>query len=204
MNIVLLGAPGAGKGTQALRMEERYKLKHISTGDIFRQHMRRQTEVGNLARSYIKKGQLVPDDVTLKIVSIALEEAGNKDFLLDGFPRNTKQAEMLDELVTIDKVINIDVDKGVLTDRICGRRSCVECGYTAHISALNGSACPKCGCEMVQRMDDREDTVRDRLRVYEEQTAPLIEYYGAKGILVNVDGMGSPEEVFAEIGKVLG
>ena len=204
MNIVLLGAPGAGKGTQALRMEERYKLKHISTGDIFRQHMRRQTEVGNLARSYIKKGQLVPDDVTLKIVSIALEEAGNKDFLLDGFPRNTKQAEMLDELVKIDKVINIDVDKAVLTDRICGRRSCVECGYTAHISALNGSACPKCGCEMVQRMDDREDTVRDRLRVYEEQTAPLIEYYGAQGILVNVDGMGSPEEVFAEIGKVLG
>ena len=204
MNIVLLGAPGAGKGTQALRMEERYKLEHISTADIFRQHMRRQTEVGNLARSYIKKGQLVPDDVTLKIVSIALEEAGNKNFLLDGFPRNTKQAEMLDELVKIDKVINIDVDKAVLTDRICGRRSCVECGYTAHISALNGSACPKCGCEMVQRMDDREDTVRDRLRVYEEQTAPLIEYYGAKGILVNVDGMGSPEEVFAEIGKVLG
>lgn len=204
MNIVLLGAPGAGKGTQALRMEERYKLKHISTGDIFRQHMRRQTEVGNLARSYIKKGQLVPDDVTLKIVSIALDEAGNKDFLLDGFPRNTRQAEMLDELVKIDKVINIDVDKAVLTDRICGRRSCVECGYTAHISALSGTACPKCGCEMVQRMDDREETVKDRLRVYEEQTAPLIEYYGAKGILVNVDGMGSPEEVFAEIGKVLG
>ena len=101
-------------------------------------------------------------------------------------------------------MINIDVDKAVLTDRFCGRRSCVECCYTAHISALNGSACPKCGCEMVQRMDDREDTVRDRLRVYEEQTAPLIEYYGAKGILVNVDGMGSPEEVFAEIGKVLG
>ena len=204
MNIVLLGAPGAGKGTQALRMEERYKLRHISTGDIFRQHMRRQTEVGNLARSYIKKGQLVPDDVTFKIVASALGEAGNENFLLDGFPRNTNQAAMLDGLVKIDKAINIDVDMSVLTDRICGRRSCIECGYTAHVSTLSDSVCPKCGCEMVQRMDDREETVRDRLRVYEEQTAPLIEYYRERGVLVNVNGMGSPEEVFAEIGKVLG
>ena len=205
MNIVLLGAPGAGKGTQALRMEEHYKLTHISTGDIFRHHMRRQTDIGNLARSYIKKGQLVPDEVTLKIVSLALEETKFKDFLLDGFPRNTHQAELLDGLVKIDKVIDIDVDHAVLTDRICGRRSCVECGYTAHVSTLeDSSVCPKCGCEMHQRMDDMEETVKSRLSVYAEQTAPLIGYYKSKGLLVTVDGMGTPDEVFAEIRKVLG
>lgn len=204
MNVVLLGAPGAGKGTQALRMEERYKLKHISTGDIFRHHMRQQTEVGNLARSYIKKGQLVPDEVTLKIVSLALEEVKFANFLLDGFPRNLKQAEQLDELVKIDKVIDIDVDHAVLTDRICGRRSCVECGYTTHVSMLeDASICPKCGCEMYQRMDDKEETVKNRLAVYAAQTAPLIDYYEKKGILVRVSGMGTPEQVFAEIRKVL-
>ena len=204
MNVVLLGAPGAGKGTQALRMEERYKLKHISTGDIFRHHMRQQTEVGNLARSYIKKGQLVPDEVTLKIVSLALEEVKFANFLLDGFPRNLRQAEQLDELVKIDKVIDIDVDHAVLTDRICGRRSCVECGYTTHVSMLDdASVCPKCGCEMYQRMDDKEETVKNRLAVYAAQTAPLIDYYEKKGILVRVSGMGTPEQVFAEIRKVL-
>ena len=205
MNIVLLGAPGAGKGTQAQRMEDHYKLMHISTGDIFRHHMRRQTEIGNLARSYIKKGQLVPDEVTLKIVSLALEEAKFENFLLDGFPRNTNQAEMLDGLVRIDKVIDIDVDHAVLTDRICGRRSCVECGYTAHISQLDDEGtCPKCGCEMHQRMDDKEETVKSRLEVYAAQTAPLIDYYKSKGLLVTVSGMGTPDEVFAEIRKVLG
>ncbi len=205
MNIVLLGAPGAGKGTQALRIEEHYKLKHISTGDIFRHHMRQQTEVGNLARYYIKKGQLVPDEVTLKIVSLALEEVNYSDFLLDGFPRNINQAEKLDEIVKIDKVIDIAVDHAVLTDRICGRRSCVECGYTTHISMLeNASVCPRCGCDMYQRMDDMEETVKSRLEVYAAQTAPLIDYYEKKGVLVRVDGMGTPEEVFAEIRKVLG
>lgn len=204
MNIVLLGAPGAGKGTQALRMEERYKLRHISTGDIFRHHMRVQTDIGNLARSYIKKGQLVPDEVTFAIVSGALDEAGRENFLLDGFPRNLAQAEKLDEFARIDKVIDIDVDFSVLTDRICGRRSCMECGYTAHVSDLPDGTCPKCGSDMHQRIDDREETVRSRLDVYARQTAPLIDYYEKKGVLVRVSGMGSPDEVFAEIRKVLG
>ena len=204
MNIVLLGAPGAGKGTQALRMEERYKLKHISTGDIFRQHMRRQTEVGNLARSYIKKGQLVPDDVTLKIVSIALEEAGNKDFLLDGFPRNTNQAEMLDGLVRIDKAIDIDVDHAVLTDRICGRRMC-SCGATYHVSTLGGATtCAKCGKPLYRRDDDNPETVEARLNTYAAQTAPLVDYYAAQGKLCTVNGgAGSPEQVFAAIAAEL-
>ena len=204
MNIILLGAPGAGKGTQALRIEENYKIKHISTGDIFRHHMRQQTEIGNLARSYIKKGQLVPDEVTLKIVEIALDEVGKTDFMLDGFPRNINQAIELDKLVSIDKVINIDVDPVVLTDRICGRRNCMECGYTAHVSTLGDGVCPKCGGEMYQRVDDQEDTVKSRLEVYTAQTAPLIEYYAQQGKLASVNGMGAPDEVFAEIKKVLG
>ncbi len=204
MNIILLGAPGAGKGTQATRIEENYNLKHISTGDIFRHHMRQQTEVGMLARSYIKKGQLVPDEVTLRIVEIALKDAGMKDFMLDGFPRNINQAEALDKIVGIDKVIDISVDFDVLTERICGRRNCLECGYTTHVSQLKGGVCPKCGGEMQQRMDDKEETVKSRLTVYSEQTAPLIEYYKSQGKLFTVDGMGTPDEVFGEVRKVLG
>lgn len=205
MNIILLGAPGAGKGTQASKIEEQYHLKHISTGDIFRHHMRQQTEVGMLARSYIKKGQLVPDEVTLQIVRLALDEAENKNFMLDGFPRNINQAKQLDALVGIDKVIDIAVEFDVLMDRICGRRSCLDCGYTTHVSALHGAeTCPKCGCAMHQRMDDREDTVKSRLTVYTEQTAPLIEYYKAQGKLFTVNGMGDPDAVFAEVKKVLG
>ncbi len=205
MNIILLGAPGAGKGTQATRIEEHYNVRHISTGDIFRHHMRQQTEIGQLARSYIKKGLLVPDEVTLRIVGIALEESKNENFMLDGFPRNINQATELDKIARIDKVINIAVDFDVLMDRICGRRNCPECGYTTHVSQLGGEGtCPKCGSEMQQRMDDREDTVKSRLTVYTEQTAPLIEFYKAQGKLFEVDGMGTPDEVFAEVRKVLG
>ena len=204
MNIVLLGAPGAGKGTQALRMQEHYKLKHISTGDIFRHHMRQQTEVGNLARYYIKKGQLVPDEVTLKIVSLALEEVNYSDFLLDGFPRNINQAEKLDEIVKIDKVIDIAVDHAVLTDRICGRRMC-SCGASYHVSTLGGATtCAKCGKPLYRREDDNPQTVGARLDTYASQTAPLADYYSAQGKLVTVDGgCGTPQEVFALISAQL-
>lgn len=205
MNIILLGAPGAGKGTQASRIEEKYKLKHISTGDMFRYHIRQQTEIGIVAREYIKKGQLVPDEVTLKIVETALAQCNKSNFMLDGFPRNIHQAIMLDEIVKIDKVIDIEVDFGILTDRISGRRNCTDCGYTAHISTLaDKTACPRCGAEMQQRLDDREETVKERLKVYEEQTAPLIEYYKSQGKLCVVDGMGTPDAVFGEVKKILG
>lgn len=205
MNIILLGAPGAGKGTQATRIEETYKLTHISTGDIFRRHMRQQTEIGEEARAYIKKGQLVPDEVTLRIVKSALDEVDSQNFMLDGFPRNINQAKQLDGVAKIDKVIDISVDFDILTERICGRRSCLDCGYTTHVSKLGeDNTCPKCGCEMVQRVDDREETVKSRLKVYSEQTAPLIEYYKKQGKLITVNGMGTPDEVFEEVKKVLG
>ncbi|MBQ7227833.1 MAG: adenylate kinase [Clostridia bacterium] len=205
MNIILLGAPGAGKGTQATRIQENYKVKHISTGDIFRYNIKQQTEIGVLAQSYIQKGQLVPDEVTCKIVEIALNEINNENFMLDGFPRNINQAQVLDKLVKIDKVIDISVDLGALTERICGRRSCTACGNLTHVSRLGGkNTCEKCGGELIQRSDDKEETVKSRLAVYSEQTAPLIEYYKAQGKLVSVNGMGTPDEVFEEVKKVLG
>ena len=158
-----------------------------------------------LAQSYIQKGQLVPDEVTCKIVEIALNEINNENFMLDGFPRNINQAQVLDKLVKIDKVIDISVDLGALTERICGRRSCTACGNLTHVSRLGGkNTCEKCGGELIQRSDDKEETVKSRLAVYSEQTAPLIEYYKAQGKLVSVNGMGTPDEVFEEVKKVLG
>ena len=205
MNIILLGAPGAGKGTQATRIQENYKVKHISTGDIFRYNIKQQTEIGVVAQSYINNGQLVPDEVTCKIVENALNEIGNENFMLDGFPRNINQAKVLDTLVNVDKVIDISVDLDALMGRICGRRNCPVCGLNTHVSMLGGSdVCTQCGAKLVQRADDKEETVKSRLNVYTEQTAPLIEYYKAQGKLVSVDGMGKPDEVFEEIKKVLG
>ena len=203
MNIILLGAPGEGKGTQATRIEEEFGLTHVSTGDIFRRHMRQETPIGKKARSYIKKGQLVPDEVTIELVRTTLEELGNNNFMLDGFPRNINQAEALGKTSNIDCVIDISVDFGVLMDRICGRRSCLECGYTTHISVCPDGTCPKCGSELVQRMDDKEETVKQRLEVYKNETAPLVEYYTRLGKLRTVNGMKSPDEVFEEIKKVL-
>ena len=201
MNIILLGAPGAGKGTQATRISEKFGLPHISTGDIFRDNIKRQTEIGMLAKSYTDKGQLVPDEVTCEIVKGRLQNADCKDgYLLDGFPRNLFQAEELDKFSKVDAVINIDIDLSLLMDRLCGRRVCKECGESYHVNFLNGkTVCEKCGGEMYQRKDDNEETVGNRLSVYSEQTAPLIKFYSEKGVLRNVDGVGSIEEVFARI-----
>ena len=203
MNIILLGAPGAGKGTQADFIKTHYGVKHISTGDIFRYNIKNATEIGKVAKAYIDKGQLVPDEVTLKIVETALDEIGKQNFMLDGFPRNINQAIELDKTVSIDKVINISIDQSVLMDRICGRRSCSSCGNLTHITKLSDGKCPKCGEDMIQRADDKEETVKSRLEVYENQTAPLIEYYTKQGKILTVDGMGSPEEVFEQVKKVL-
>ena len=205
MNIILLGAPGAGKGTQATRISEKFGLPHISTGDIFRDNIKRGTEIGLLAKSYTDKGQLVPDEVTCKIVEGRLQEDDCKDgYLLDGFPRNLFQAQELDKFSKVDAVLNIDVDLSLLMARLCGRRVCKNCGESYHVDFLGGKAdCERCGGELYQRKDDNEETVGNRLRVYNEQTAPLIEYYTKKGVLRSVNGVGDIEEVFARICEVL-
>jgi len=201
MNIILLGAPGAGKGTLASRIVEEFALPHISTGDIFRENIKNETEIGLLAKSYIDKGQLVPDEVTCKIVEerIAREDC-KKGFMLDGFPRNTAQADALAKITNIDMVINIDVDFSLLMDRICGRRICKDCGEGTHLKWLNGSnACPKCGGELTQRKDDNPETVGSRLSVYKEQTQPLIEYYTKQDVIFNVEGSGTPQQTFQAV-----
>ena len=205
MNIILLGAPGAGKGTQASKIVQAYRLPHISTGDIFRENIKNQTPVGVLAKSYIDKGQLVPDAVTCEIVEerIELDDCKN-GYMLDGFPRTIAQAEALDKMAKVDVVINIDVDLSLLIDRLCGRRVCKDCGESYHVSRLNGAmTCTRCGGELFQRKDDNPETVRKRLEVYNAQTAPLISYYEKKGLLFNVQGNATPEEVFASVSKKL-
>lgn len=205
MNIILLGAPGAGKGTQAVRIADQYTIPHISTGDIFRENIRNNTELGALAKSFIDKGQLVPDEVTVEIVKdrLAKDDCG-RGYLLDGFPRTLAQAEALGQFADIDTVINIDIDLGLLLKRLIGRRVCPGCGASYHVDTLNGAtACAKCGAGLIHREDDTESVVQSRLNVYTEQTAPLIEYYGNKGVLLNVDGGKSIDAVFEDIKKLL-
>jgi adenylate kinase len=209
MNIVLLGAPGAGKGTQASLIEARYNLLHISTGDIFRANIKGGTEIGKLAKSYIDAGKLVPDQVTCDIVKDRLTwDDAQSGYMLDGFPRNIFQAEELDKFAKIDLCINIDVDTSLLMDRICGRRVC-SCGESYHVSTLNGATtCKKCGKELYQRADDNPQTVKPRLETYFSQTAPLIDYYQKQGKLLTIEsGTKNPSEVFeaikAELDKYL-
>ena len=207
MNIILLGAPGAGKGTQATKISDKYALPHISTGDIFRENIKNQTEIGLLAKSYIDKGQLVPDEVTCKIVENRIAKPDcEKGYMLDGFPRTIVQAEALDKITKIDLVINIDVDFSLVMDRICGRRVCKDCGESYHVSTLNGVAtCSRCGGELSQRKDDNPETVQSRLDVYEKQTAPLIEYYTKKGVLFTVksDKDSTPDSTFKNVSAKL-
>ena len=205
MNIILLGAPGAGKGTEASKIVADYRLPHISTGEIFREHMKNETPIGVLAKSYIDKGMLVPDKETCEIVKERISRDDCKNgYMLDGFPRTIAQAEELDKLTTIDLVINLDVDFSLLLDRICGRRVCKACGENTHVTWLNGETkCPRCGGELYQRKDDNPETVQSRLRVYNTQTAPLIDYYTKKGILFNVDGNSKPESVHAAVSEKL-
>ena len=206
MKIVLLGAPGAGKGTQAVRLAERYKVPHISTGDIFRKNIKERTPIGVEAKSYIDKGQLVPDEVTIRIVKDRLQEKDCENgYLLDGFPRNVFQAKALDDFSEVDKVVNIDVPLHKLMRRITGRRVCGKCGESYHIDYLDGKTeCGKCGGNLTRRADDNEETVKSRLDVYVGQTAPLTEYYKERGVLVDVDGDGTMDEVFETIVRKLG
>ena len=206
MNIILLGAPGAGKGTQATRISDKFGMPHISTGDIFRANIKNQTEIGELAKSYIDKGQLVPDEVTCKIVENRLQEEDCKNgYLLDGFPRNVAQAEALEKFTKIDAVVNINIDFSLLMARLCGRRVCKNCGESYHVSTLGGkTTCERCDGELYQRADDNPETVQKRLDVYGAQTAPLIDYYTKKGLILNFTGTDEPPEVlFNEISNVL-
>ena len=192
MNVILLGAPGAGKGTQAVRIAAAMNIPHISTGDIFRKNIKEKTPVGLKAKSYIDRGQLVPDEVVVEIVQQRIDEDDCKNgFLLDGFPRTIAQAEALDRLTNIDNVINLEVDLDKLVDRITGRRVCEKCGESYHVSTKKDDICEKCGGKLIQRADDTEETVKSRLNVYKNETAPLINFYKNQGVLKNVDVMKS-------------
>ncbi|WP_352419140.1 adenylate kinase [Proteiniborus sp.] len=213
MRLILLGPPGAGKGTQAVNIVEKYKIPHISTGDIFRKNIKEGTDLGKKAKEYMDKGLLVPDDLVVAIVKDRLTEKDCVEgFLLDGFPRTVVQADSLDVELNglnyeLDKVINIEVSKEELIDRAVGRRVCKDCGATYHIkfnpSKVEGK-CDVCGGELIQRKDDTVETVTKRIEVYLEQTQPLIDYYGKKGILINIDGKQNIDKVFQDIVISLG
>lgn len=204
MKIIFLGAPGSGKGTHATRVKEELGIPHVSTGDIFRANIKGGTPLGLLAKSYIDKGALVPDEVVIKIVADRLAKEDCKGgFILDGFPRTISQAEALDAITDIDVVINLVVDDDAIVKRVAGRRMC-RCGETYNVQFLGGkTTCAKCGGELYQREDDKEETVKSRLSVYHSETAPLIDYYEKKGILKNIDGAQSIESVYADIMKVI-
>ena len=203
MNIILLGAPGAGKGTIASQMKERYKLPHISTGDIFRENIKNNTELGKMAKSYIDKGALVPDDVTTNLIVDRLtHDDCKKGFILDGFPRNNAQAKSLDEAFEksgnkIDLVILVDATDEQIADRLSGRRVCENCGHIYHIVNIPPKVegvCDKCGGKLIQRKDDSKEVIQDRLKTYHEITKPLIDYYSKENILKSVPGFVDSQE----------
>lgn len=212
MKIIMLGAPGAGKGTQAEMISEKYGLPHISTGDIFRANIKNGTELGKEAKSYMDRGALVPDELTVKILldRVAKEDCKN-GYVLDGFPRNIPQAEVLDKELEklgdkIDHAIDMEVPDENIISRMMGRRACVACGATYHIVNVppkKEGICDKCGEPLILRDDDREETVKNRLNVYHEQTQPLIDFYEKKGILKTVDGTKDMMDVFREITEIL-
>jgi len=213
MKIIMLGAPGAGKGTQAKMIAEKYSVPHISTGDIFRANIKNGTELGMEAKRYMDQGQLVPDELTVKILldRVAQDDCKN-GYVLDGFPRTIPQAEVLDKALTelgdsVDYAIDVNVPDENIINRMGGRRACVTCGATYHIKHVppkTEGICDKCGAELILRDDDKPETVKKRLDVYHAQTQPLIDYYTKKGILHTVDGTVDMMDVFASIVKLLG
>ncbi|MBQ9690595.1 MAG: adenylate kinase [Eggerthellaceae bacterium] len=202
MNIILLGAPGAGKGTQAAKLVEEFGTAHISTGDILRAAVKNQTELGMKAKAFMDAGDLVPDSLIIDLMNERLQEPDAANgFILDGFPRTTEQAVALDALLAqlnrpLDAALQVEVDFDVIIKRLTSRRTCRECG---HIGSEADAACPKCEGEMYQRDDDNEATVRNRLDVYEKSTAPLIDYYAGKDLLVTINGDRPVDEVYADV-----
>ena len=208
MKLVILGPPGAGKGTQAEYIVKRYNIPHISTGDIFRENIKNNTELGKKAKSYMDKGLLVPDDLVIALVEDRLNKEDAKEgFLLDGFPRTVAQAVSLDSILDknddkLTKVINISVDPEILIERAVGRRVCKTCGMTYHVKfnpPKEEGICDKDGTKLIQRDDDTEETVKTRISVYFDQTAPLIDYYRAQNLLVDIDGAKDIDKVFEDI-----
>ncbi|CEP50334.1 adenylate kinase [[Clostridium] sordellii] len=213
MRIILLGPPGAGKGTQAAGIVEKYNIPHISTGDIFRKNIKEGTELGKKAKGFIDQGLLVPDELTVGLVTDRISQPDCKNgFMLDGFPRNVAQAQHLDEYlkevgISLDKVVNIEVGKDILVGRAVGRRICKSCGATYHVEfnppKVDG-VCDVCGGELYQRADDNEETVSKRIQVYLDETKPLVNYYSQEGIIANINGQQSIDKVFADIVNALG
>lgn len=213
MKIIMLGAPGAGKGTQAKMIADKYQIPHISTGDIFRANIKNGTELGKEAKKYMDQGLLVPDELTVKILldRVAQPDCA-KGYVLDGFPRTIPQAEVLDKALTelndkIDYAINVDVPDENIVKRMSGRRACVACGATYHIEHIppkKEGVCDKCGEPLILRDDDKPETVLNRLKVYHDQTQPLIDFYTGKGVLKSVDGTVDMQDVFASIVAILG
>ncbi len=213
MKIIMLGAPGAGKGTQAKQIAAKYEIPHISTGDIFRANIKEGTELGKKAKTYMDQGLLVPDELVVELVADRIVKDDCKNgFVLDGFPRTIPQAEALDAALAkmgekMDYAIDVDVPDENIVKRMGGRRACLNCGATYHIVSIptkKEGICDHCGSEVVLRDDDKPETVQKRLTVYHEQTQPLIDYYSGKGILKSVDGTRPMEDVFADIVGILG
>jgi len=212
MNLILLGPPGAGKGTQAQMIVDRYRLPQISTGDILRAAVKEGTPLGKQAKTFMDKGQLVPDEVVIGIIDQRLRASDcNGGFILDGFPRTTPQAEALQGILdkigkTVDHVVNIEVDSEELVRRLTGRRTCKNCGGMFHVlfhPPQKEGVCDRCGGALYQREDDREETIRTRLKEYERQTAPLIQYYQNKKLLRSIHGVGGQNQIFEQIIRVL-
>ncbi len=205
MNIIFLGPPGAGKGTQAQRICETLGIPQISTGDILRRAIKEETPTGLKAKAYIDAGKLVPDEVVIDIVRDRLEQEDCKaGYILDGFPRTVPQAEALADFAQIDAVVDLDVADENLVQRLSGRRVCLNCGATYHVSTMKSDCCNHCGQALVQRDDDKPETVLSRLKVYHEQTAPLVSYYQDKNLLHVIDGAQQKEVIFDAILNTLG
>ena len=213
MKIIMLGAPGAGKGTQAKQIADKYSIPHISTGDIFRANIKNGTELGKKAKQYMDQGALVPDELTCDLVMDRIQQDDCKNgFVLDGFPRTIPQAEALDAALgkineKMDYAIDVDVPDENIVNRMSGRRACLNCGATYHLISIPPKVegiCDRCGSEIVLREDDKPETVQKRLKVYHEQTQPLIDYYKNQGILKSVDGTLPMDEVFKAIVTILG
>lgn len=212
MKIIMLGAPGAGKGSQASRIAKEYQLPHISTGDIFRANLKEETELGKRAKSFMDKGELVPDDITIAMLLDRIHKEDCKNgYILDGFPRTIPQAEALKEALAkkdekIDLALDVEASDELIIKRMAGRRTCPACGAIYHIVTLppkTEGICDRCGADLIQRKDDNEETVKNRLKIYHEVTEPLISYYKKEGILEEIDGAEELDEVFEKVKRII-